>query len=153
VGVSSLSLQAYCYLTATVPDHPPTLEEIDSAMQAKGLSLAKVAEGTMTLGGKTFLFLEYRPTLSTNPEDSSARVRIYNAGIGPDLFSSVFNYRSTNAAEALADMEAALATLSLSGTPIRARPFPARPGLSSAARDILGRSGPREARSTLPCGR
>jgi len=139
---------AYCYMTASTTDHPLTAQELEAYRKAYAGSdsVNKVADGTKTLGGKSFSFVEYQSTVTAN---DSSRVRIYYTNVGSNLFTSILIYTPGSEDGAVADLESALATLSLSASPIHAwieRPTSAG---RAAIHDVLGRSRPLAARTAL----
>jgi hypothetical protein len=139
---------SYCYMFETTTDHPLTAQQLDAYRMAYAGadSATKVTDGTKTLGGKTFTFVEYQ---STDTASGASRVRIYYANIGTNLFTSVLIYDPTSGAGAIADLESALASLSLSATPIHAWITRPQPAGRAAIHDILGRSRPLTARTAL----
>lgn len=135
------SMMGYCYMAAASADHPVPAGELDAYRQqyAGGDSAVKAGEGTSALGGKDFGYVEYR---SADTSNGDTRIRLYSTTQGGIRFDAVFIY-DHNAADILVpEMEAALATLDLSATPIRARaprgPLAWRP----ADHDVLGRARP-----------
>jgi len=139
---------AYCYMTSRITDHPLTAQELEAYRKAYAGadSVNKVTDGTKTLGGKSFSFVEYQSAVTAN---DSSRVRIYYTNVGSNLFTSILIYTPGSEAGAVADLETALATLSLSATPIRAWITRPQPAGRTAIHDILGRSRPLTARTAL----
>ena len=92
-----------------------TTDQLKAAMLTYGGadSLTKTAEGTKTLGGKAFSFLEFKQAV---PEegDENARFRVYFYTQSNFLFEAVLGFDTVDSPTAVADMETALATLTLS---------------------------------------
>lgn len=139
---------AYCYMTATTSTHPLTSQELDAYRQAYAGtdSVTKTADGTKTLGGKSYTFVEYQPV---DTSSGPTRARIYYTNSGTSLFTAVLVYNPIDGAGAVPDVESALATLSLSASPIRAVAARAQPGWRPADHDILGRTRLLAARTAL----
>jgi hypothetical protein len=137
--VFSAQNPAYCYMTATTSTHPLTSQELDAYRQAYAGtdSVTTTADGTKTLGGKSYTFVEYQPV---DTSSGPTRARIYYTNSGTSLFTAVLVYDPLIGAGAVPDVESALATLSLSASPIRAVAARTREGLRVADQDILGRS-------------
>jgi hypothetical protein len=148
MAVFSPTLMAYCYMTSTTTDHAPTAQELDAYLRASGGadSVTKVTDGTKTLGGKSFTFVEYE---SADTSGDSSRVRMYYTSSGSNFFSAILIYDPATGSGAVSDLETALATLTLSGTPIRAWAARSLPGIRAADHDILGRSRLPSARTAL----
>jgi hypothetical protein len=131
-----------CDLFTQIADGAVTAREIDSLRDEytlPGDSLAKVAEGPRSLGGRSFTFVEYRDT-DTSLGDS--RVRFYFAFEGGLRFAAALEYVNDPGNKAVTLLESALATLKLgSAAPVRAPAALASRSLpTAAARDVLGRS-------------
>lgn len=148
MAVLNPTLLSYCYMTVTTTDHPLTAQELEAYREtyAGSDSVTKVADGTKSLGGKTFTFVEYQ---SADTSSGPSRVRIYYTNSGTNLFTSVLIYDPAAGAGAVTDMESALATLSLSASPIHAWMARSRPAGQASIHDILGRSRPLSARTAL----
>jgi hypothetical protein len=139
LAVFSQTTFAFSWMTVSTTDHELTAQEIEAYRQAYSGSdsVTKVSDGTKTLGGKSFTYIEYEVVDST---DGTSRARFYYTSSGTSLFTSFLTYDPAVGAAAVAQLETALGTLTLTGTPIRAlaaRPFPA---LRSPDHDILGRA-------------
>ena len=146
--VMNIPMQSSCYLSSTTSDHPVTAQELDSMLlsSAGTDSITKVTGGTKSIGGKSFTYVEYRAADTATNGDS--RIRLYYTASGTNLFSAMLIYDPATGAGAVADVETALSTLSLT-TAIRAWAAGARPGLRAADHDILGRLQPLATRSVL----
>lgn len=147
-AVLNPTMMAYCYMTATITDHPLTAQEVDAYRQAYAGSdsVTKVTDGTKSLGGKSFTYVEYQ---ATDTASGPSRVRIYYTTSGANLFTTVLIYDPATGAGSVADLESALATLSLKSTAIRAWAARTVPGMRPADRDVLGRSRSLVARTAL----
>lgn len=136
--VMNQSLSATCYLTAVPQTRELTAQEIAAymAMYGGSDSLVQTATGTKTLGGKTFSFVEFKDV-----DDSSGRARFYYTSTGSLLFNATTAFDVDNSAAVIAQVEAALATLTLnSGASLRAAALRGQ-GFRPATHDVLGRSG------------
>lgn len=142
------TLMAYCYMTATTTDHPLTAQELEAYRQAYGGSdsATKVTDGTKTIGGRSFTFVEYQATDTSN---GASHIRIYYTANGSNLFTTVLIYDPAGGAGAVTDLETALATLTLSASPIRVVAARSGPAWRAADHDILGRARPLAARTAL----
>lgn len=133
------SMMGFCYMTASVADHPITARDFDDFRKqyAGADSVLKVAEGSDTLGGRDFAYTEYKNADSSNGD---IRIRIYSASNGTLRFNSVLAYDFSNGATLVTEMDSALATLTFSPASIPSwapRPPTAR---VAADQDVLGRS-------------
>lgn len=143
-GVSLMygySMMGFCYLTASLADHPLTAQDSEALRKQVGGadSVIEVAEGSDTLGGKTFSYAEYQNADTSNGD---IRLRLYSTSSGTLRFNSILTYDHANGAILVAEMDSALATLAFPTAPIR----PWAPRSASAQRaadhDVLGRSLP-----------
>lgn len=127
-----------------------TAAQISAAMIGFGAtdSLVVTAEGTKTLGGKSFSFIEWKKAVATGDE-AEDRYRVYILTTGTFMFEGILGFNTENAASAVPDMESALATLNLTGgsTSLRAASASLRPASLRADRDVLGRQ------TRLPSGK
>lgn len=119
-----------------------TAEQIKAAMTANGGadSVTKTGEGTKTLGGKSFSYLEFKEAV---PEEGgeNARFRIYFYTQGTVLFEAILGFDTVDSPAAVADLETALATLAISpGAGLRRVAVQARPLSLRSAHDVLGRT-------------
>ncbi len=114
-------------------------------------SLETTADGTKTLGGKSFSFIEWKKAGATGAE-AKDRYRVYFLTTGTVMFEGILGFDTDNSVSALADMEAALATLTLTGgTAIfRAASARVRPASVRPARDVLGRQAPLPSANRIP---
>lgn len=144
---------ASTYLFSAAHTGNLTAAEIAAAMKGFGAtdSLETTAEGTKTLGGKSFSFIEWKKAGATGAE-AKDRYRVYFTTTGTVMFEGILGFDTDNAASATADMESALATLTLTGgTAIfRAASAHLRPVSGRAARDVLGRQILRPSVDRLP---
>jgi hypothetical protein len=124
--------------------------EIAAAMKSFGVadSLEVTAEGTKTLGGKTFTFIEWKKKGATGDE-ANDRYRVYYYTTGTYVFQGMLGFDTGNATEAVADEESALATLVITGgtATLRTSAPGLRPSNFRAGRDVLGRQ------ARLPSGK
>jgi hypothetical protein len=153
-GDSALSLMygysmlGYCFMSASLAEQPVTDRDFETFRKqyAGADSVLQVAEGSDTLGGKAFSYVEYKNADSANGD---IRIRLYSASEGPLRFQSMLVYDSGVGSNLVAEMDSALAGLTFSPTPIRSRlsrpPLAERP----AEHDILGRFRPLAVRSVL----
>jgi hypothetical protein len=139
---------ASSWISVHTTDHPMTAAEIDAYREVftGTANSTKVSDGTKSLGGKSYTYFEYEADDTT---DGRERTRIYYMASGSLLFAGSVSYELADASAAVADMEAALATLSLAGTPIRALAPSPFAGLRPADHDILGRARALSARTWL----
>jgi hypothetical protein len=149
LAVLNVTMMSYCYMTSTTTDHPMTAQELEAALEAYAGSdsISKVTDGTKNIGGKSFTYVEYKTTDTTTAGPS--RIRLYYSSNGTNLFTTVLIYDPDTGAGAVADLETALATLTLSAAPIRAWSMRPQPKWSPADHDVLGRSRPLTARTRL----
>jgi hypothetical protein len=104
-------------------------------------SVTVVDQGTKTLGGKAFSFIEFKKANPADEVEKTARYRFYFISQGNYLFQAFSFYNTLIGAGALTDIESALGTLRLTpSTAIRAVAEPAGPRLRPADRDVLGRA-------------
>ncbi len=139
----NLANEAAAYLML-VPHAGGTLtaEEIKAAMMANGGadSVTKTNEGTKTLGGKSFSYLEFKEAV---PEEGgeNARYRVYFYTQGNVLFEAVLGFDAVESPTAVADLETALATLTVTpGAGLRRVAVQARPLSLRSSHDVLGRT-------------
>jgi hypothetical protein len=139
LAVFSQTTFAFSWMSVSTFDHQPTAQEIEAYRQAYSGSdsVTKVADGTKTLGGKSFTYIEYEVVDST---DGTSRARFYYTQGGMSLFTSFLTYDPAVGSASVAQLETALGTLNLTGAPIRPLPARAYPALRAADRDILGRA-------------
>ncbi len=119
-----------------------TSKEMAQLMLTYGVtdSLSTTANGTKTLGGKEFTFLEFKKS-GTSESNTVARVRIYFLSQGNFLFEGLMSYDTDTVAGTLTEFEAALATLNIKASAgLRAAIAPFRPAEAGARHDALGRS-------------
>ncbi len=142
------SMMGYCSLTAGLEGDPATSSRLDAFRQAYGGSdsVAKVADSTLNLGGKTFSMVEYQGADSSTAD---IRFRYYAIAGGSDRFAVALVYDVNAASVLVPDLETALGTLSFAGTPIRAVALRKSPALVHPEHDILGRARARSAHTRL----
>jgi hypothetical protein len=119
-----------------------TTEELKAAMLAAGAtdSLTKTTEGTKTLGGKSFSFVEFKQAVP-DAGDEDARYRVYFYTQGNFLFEAIIGFDTVDSPAAVADLESALATLTIApGAGLRRLAGQARPLFHRSAHDVLGRT-------------
>lgn len=119
-----------------------TTEELKAAMMAYGGadSLTKTDEGSKTLGGKAFSYVEFKQSVPEEGEES-ALYRVYFYTQGNFLFEAILGFDTVNSPTAVADLETALATLVISPSAgLRRVAVQARPLFHRSAHDVLGRS-------------
>lgn len=119
-----------------------TTEQLKAAMLASGSadSVTQTGEGTKTLGGKSFSYLEFKEAV---PEegDENARFRIYFYAQGTLLIEAILGFDTVESPTAVANLETALATLSITpGAGIRRLAVHNRPFFHRSAHDVLGRT-------------
>lgn len=139
LAVFSQTTMAFSWMTVSTTDHELTAQEIEAYRQAYSGSdsVTKVSDGTKTLGGKSFTYIEYDVK---DEQGGTSRARFYYTSSGTSLFTSFLTYDPAVGAAAVAQLETALGTLTLTGTPIRALAGRAYPALRAADHDILGRT-------------
>ena len=116
-----------------------TSEQYIQAMtQAYTNQFQRTDSSVKTLGGKAFRTTGWKDT--TADGDSSARVRIYAYTQGDFIFISWLIYNSPDGDAAVADVEAALATLKLKGVSIRRAVWSRRMDIANTRLDVLGRT-------------
>jgi hypothetical protein len=119
-----------------------TAAEIAAAIESFGStdSLEVVADGTKTLGGKSFSFIDWKKAGATGDE-AKDRYRVYFLTTGTFMFEGILGFTTDNATSAVGDMESALATLNLTGGSAIRRVASAalRPSSLRVGRDALGR--------------
>jgi hypothetical protein len=112
-------------------------------------SVTVVDQGTKTLGGKAFNFIEFKKADPEDEIEATARYRFYFINQGGYLFQAFSFYNTLIGATAMADIESALGTLRLTpSTSLRAVAGLANPELRPARRDVLGRFQRTEIRKT-----
>lgn len=138
--VMNPTINATAYMAAVISDHPMTAQELSQYMAMYGAadSLEKTAEGTKTIGGKSFTYVEYK---STKAGDEDGRYRFYYTHSGNLLFNTNVGYEIPDATAAIAQVEAALATLTLNSTNALRASALRGPAFRPATHDVLGRSG------------
>jgi hypothetical protein len=132
------SMMGYGYLTTGMEGDPATAARLDAFREpfAGSDSMAKVAVGSATLGGKTFAIVEFKSTDSANAD---IRFRYYTLTEGPQSFTAAFIYDVNSGIVLVPDFEAALATLSFATTPIRPWVRQIAPDRMPTGYDLLGR--------------
>jgi hypothetical protein len=110
------------------------------AQYASSDSVTVLDQGTRTLGGKAFSFIEFKKAHPVNEVESMSTYRFYFINQGNDLFQAFSYYNTLTASGAVTDIESALGTLRLTpSASVRAAAGPAGPQPRSADRDALGR--------------
>lgn len=139
LAVFNQTALAFSWMTVNTTDHQPTAEEIEAYRQAYSGSdsATKVSDGTKTLGGRSFTYIEYEVVDSAG---GTNRARFYYTSSGNSLFTAFLTYEPTIGAAAVGQLETALGTLTLTGTPIRSVSARAYRALRAGDRDILGRA-------------
>jgi hypothetical protein len=99
--------------------------------------LVRTDSSTKSLGGKSFITTGWK---DTSAEDSTGRVRIYALQQGSFLFISWLVYDAPQGDAAVAEVEAALATLEIKATGIRRLAWDRRIHPARARIDVLGRT-------------
>lgn len=125
------------YMTAVPSSGELTAQQIAAyiAMYGQSDSIVQTANGTKTLGGKSFSYVEFKDT--ENPDD---RVRFFYYSNGTMLFHLSAIYEVAKTETVVAQVEAALATLNLqANTGLRAAALRFQ-GVRPARHDVLGRS-------------
>jgi hypothetical protein len=143
------TLEATCYMTASVQDHPLSAQEIAAYMALYGGadSVTQTASGTATLGGKSFNYVDFK---SNDSADADTRVRFYYTVSGSLLFNAFVGYDVTKGTAPVTQVEAALATLTLNGgAALRPVAEWRRPAFRPAVHDALGRFRPAAYRTPL----
>jgi hypothetical protein len=148
LSVFNMELSAYSWMSVSITDHPLTAEELEAYRKAYAGSdsVTKVTDGSKTLGGMSFTFVEYK---AVDTSDGEGYARIYYTSSGNQLFTCLLSYDPAAGAGAVTGLETALATLKLKGTPIRARAPRVSLARNPADHDILGRMRPLAARTVL----
>jgi hypothetical protein len=148
LAVFSQTTMAFSWMTVSTTDHPLTAEELEALRQTYtgSDSVTKVADGTKALGGKSFTYVEYEVV---DTADGNGRVRIYYTSSGTQLFTGLLSYDPAVGTAAVTELETALGTLTLTGTPIRALARRSSRSLIPADHDILGRASALSARTWL----
>jgi hypothetical protein len=118
----------------TTDAHPLTAEEYDAGRQlVYGLSTSDaVSKGSKTLGGKAFTYAEYT--------DGNGLGRFYFMSSGTQYVVASVSYAPSEGTAAVTEMESALATLTLPGTPIHPLAVRSSATLRPVDHDLLGRS-------------
>jgi hypothetical protein len=143
------SMMGFCYMTASSADHPVSPGDFESFRKqyAGADSVIPVAEGSDTLGGKTFAYSEFKNADTSNGD---VRIRLYSTSDGSLRFQSLLVYDYPVGTLLVSAVDSALGTLSFSpATPIRERPAPSRPALRAVDHDVLGRFRPLALRPAL----
>ncbi|MBW8886316.1 MAG: hypothetical protein JF616_01055 [Fibrobacteres bacterium] len=145
----NLDISASSWIILHTTDHPMTAQELDA--YGKSLSGADptitVSNGSQTLGGKSFIYLEYDEVDTTT--GAKQRTRLYYTYNGSLQINGTLTYDPSVGTTAQADMESALASLTVAGTPILAFGARTHASLPPADHDILGRSRAFSARTRL----
>ena len=122
--------------------HPGALtqKDIDSSLseQSGGDSIEIVTQGTKTLGGRDFNYLEYKMkgAAATDPH-----TRVYLETQNGFLFEAILIYHPTAGTAAITDVESALATLRITfGSPVLRARKRATLAPRLASLDLLGRT-------------
>jgi hypothetical protein len=130
-----------------------TAAEIAAAIRNSGAtdSLEVITEGTKTLGGKSFAFIDWKKAGVTGDEDVE-RYRVYFHTTGTFMFEGILGFDKDKMTASVADMETALATLNLTGGSAIRRVASAglRPSSLRAGRDVLGRQALQPSGKRLP---
>lgn len=140
--VVNLATGASAFLYAAPHEGNLTAAEIAAVLEEFGASdsLEVTTQGTKTLGGKSFSFIEWKKTGATGDE-AAERFRVYFYTTGTFMFEGILGFDTDNATASVGDMETALATLNLTGGSAIRRSASAalRPASIRAGRDVLGR--------------
>jgi hypothetical protein len=138
LAVFSQTTMAFSWMSVSITDHPMTADELDALRQvyAGSDSVVKGSDGTKTLGGKSFSYVEYE---IVDTAEGNGRMRIYYTSSGNQLFTCLLSYEPGGTA-AVTQMETALGTLSFVGTPIRALAARLTPSPRTGDHDVLGRA-------------
>jgi hypothetical protein len=142
-GMAILSLSAH--------EGPLSQAEMTSylSMYAASDSFTVVDEGSKTLGGKAYTFLELKKADPANAIEEATRYRFYFHSQGNLLFNAFTFYNTLMGAGVPADIEAALATLEIkAAAALRSAREQVRPRFRPSELDALGRFRQAEGRRT-----
>lgn len=115
-----------------------TAEQYISVMtQAQTLQMQRTDSSVKTLGGKVFHTSGWK---DTSADGEGSRLRIYAYSQGNSVFISWLIYESPAGDAAVAQQEAALATLTLKGVSIRPVFWSRKTDVARTRLDILGRT-------------
>jgi hypothetical protein len=139
--VLDTALDVSCLFDVVVFSHPIAFSDlkVPASTFSHGDSVAKVEDGTLTLGGRKFLYAEYH---GPDSGGTTKRVRAYyDLYDSTHLFCAFVDYIAPQGGPDVAVMETALAAVSYTGTTTFLRGLPARARALPAGkqRDVLGR--------------
>jgi hypothetical protein len=143
VVVLDSALDVSCLFTLVTFSKPTAFADlkVPASSFSHGDSASKVEDGTLTLGGREFLYAEYH-----GPDSGGVTNRVrayYDLYDSTHLFCAFVDYIDPQGTPDVAVMETALKGLSYPfTTAVRGAPGPARAAARGKARDLLGRELP-----------
>jgi hypothetical protein len=147
VVVQDSALDVSCLFTVVVFSHPTAFADlkVPASSFSHGDSVGKVEDGTLTLGGRKFLYAEYH---GSDSDSVNNRVRAYyDLYDSTHLLCAFVDYIAPQGSPDVAVMETALAGITYPGAPtafhgprgFRGLRAQARPVPDRMRRDVLGR--------------